>query len=81
MIQQTSCAEATSYLAAALINMPQQAPPVDRTQAAATGVPNAASGVEANIVAPPLLDWNTPWTGTGGYPYNPFGSSGPYVVF
>lgn len=69
MMYQTTRAEARRRPAAAL-NMPQQAPPIDRTEAAAVGAPNAAPGVEANMIAPPFLDWpwtgtNSPWTGTG----------------
>ncbi|MEU9214688.1 hypothetical protein AB0D27_44305 [Streptomyces sp. NPDC048415] len=51
MIQQTGRDEARCWPTAAL-QMPQQAPPVDRTEAAAAGALNTTPGVEADIVAP-----------------------------
>ncbi|MER7541207.1 hypothetical protein ABTX77_41695 [Streptomyces sp. NPDC097704] len=71
LMQQTTREGARRRPAGAL-NMPRQAPPVDRTEAAAAGASNAAPGIEASIIAPPLLDWDTPWTGKGFYPRNPY---------
>ncbi|MGW1067448.1 hypothetical protein ACWD4F_23375 [Streptomyces aureus] len=79
MKQPTVCTKAQTRPAAAS-NMPQQTPPIDRTEAAAS-TPNAAAGVGASIIAPPF-DWNKVWTGIGNPPYNPFGGTGaPYIVF
>ncbi|MFJ7969540.1 hypothetical protein [Streptomyces sp. NPDC096324] len=79
MKQPTACTKARTRPTAAP-NMPQQTPPIDRTEAAAS-IPNAAAGVEASIIAPPF-DWNKVWTGMGNSPYNPFGGlNAPYIVY
>ena len=61
--EETTCRPGTA------LHMPQQTPPVDRSQTAAAGAAGTTPGTEANIVAPPFFDWDSKWTARHISPY------------